>query len=1214
MTEKQFQAILSPIYRFEALSEDTVDKLTGIEMLTVDANSLQKETVDQLNQQTVLLGEIKTIMRDQVNLTNGSNSSILNSVNTLSLDLKSSHTEHMEEMRNQSTLLKLVVGSLVKANRNRTNGSPSSGDDDKSMAGATGFKPLSVKDTGLAAFMMVSLSAAVVASAGIFSLIPKVSGSQLLTAVAIVGTIALMTPGFISIMKSMKELNGETSVSYKGIDAKKTDVSTMFATAGATLLAMVGMIAAIVVSSFLMRLIVPISPMQLLTAVLIGAALLTMAPTFVKIANTLGKMKGQDKIDAGALGNVSSSSNGGIWALMGATLISIVGLAAGIAVSSWIFQLVMPVAPIKLLTAFLVGIALTGAAWAYSMVLDKIEGKNIKDILKAGLAIPIIAGGIAVSSWILQAVAPITDLKVYATVFLIGLSLVASAYSFKLILDAIKGAKQSEILYAGAAMAIIAGAVWLVAWIFTQLPDINKMKAPDWRWSLKAGLSLLVFSLSFIGLVKGVKGASLKDMGKAAAAAVFVALGIVGTAYIFDIYENLGGKYGAPPEAAWTLKAGLALIVFGASIAIIGMLVNRVTFKSFVVGVLGAIVVSLGILGVAWILSALPKDFTTIPTEWSLGIIIALVLFSVPIAIIGAIAASGAGAVAILLGVVGVILIAGTIWVVAKIFSNMPDLTSVSKSLSEALLTPVNGIVDILARLKNEIGVDNLLPLAGGIIAISVSLLALAGATAGVAAGGLFSSIANVGKAFFDGITSFFGGEKSKGPLDILEDIIRMAPQLQKVAKPIQILGDAFSFLQGGQNMEVLNRFFELMQLDPKMSNVEAIQGIAPHLTEMVNSLTRLPAEAPQRLKELFGGVKWNSINKPMSEVANSMELLAKSATLAGSGVMLTSKGMSIMVDALNRLKKEHIDSVIKLFNEVDWQILIEPVKSISNSISKMSINADKLGVGMSMAADALILMSTIPVDILKEIAAVFDSLAKSDLESQGNAMLFNIAPAMASISATMLVMRSDAYIRMFEVMASSSEAIVAMSKPMTQIASAMDKMGKVNIDGIEWAHKMARQLARSSFNSQATALEKMAKSYADISKSSNSMNVEAINSTTDMFKALAYLYQNGRKNAIEELGEKLTDAVQELARMIADFEGTVNEQAEGSKTVGQAMAKAVDNFSDKIIGSSNTSSKDSSNQTLSPESLQELIDMFTTGNAYITIRDVEDAAAAKIS
>lgn len=618
-----------------------------------------------------------------------------------------------------------------------------------------------------------------------------------------------------------------------------------------------------------------------------------------------------------------------------------------------------------------------------------------------------------------------------------------------------------------------------------------------------------------------------------------------------------------------------------------------------------------GILGVAWIFSALPSaELTAPPISWTLSVALALVLFSIPIAIIGAIAMSGAGAVAILAGVVGMIVIASGIWAVAWIFSKMPDISGVAKMLTTALLAPVNGIVDVLKRLKDEVGVENLLPLAGGIVAIAGSLLVLAAASAGAAAAGLGASLMNAGKAFVD----FISGSETRGPLDTLSEIVNMAPQIAKVAGPIKILGEAFMFLQGGQNMEVLVRFFEIMQKDPKMSNVKAIQDISNPMVKMISALSNIPVDAPQRLQDLFSKVSWSSIMAPVASVASSMAILALNASLAGNGVTLVASGMERMVKALNSLTKDSIESIIKLFNDVNWPILVDPIDAISISIKRMSDGAIETGEGMKMAANALQLMSSIPAEILAEIAKVFNALAKDPLTTQGEAMGL-ISGSIVTISASMLTMRSDAFVRMFEVMSSSSSAIATMSKPMKTIAGALDQMGRINVDGIEWAHKMARQLARSSFNSQATALEKMAKSYGDISKSSNSMNVEAINATSDMFKALAYLYQNGKRNAIEELGDKLIDAVQELASMIADFDNTVGEQNQGSKSVGEALAKAADNLVN-VVGLGGNSSSGASSPASGQDlafAMQEMVDLLQTGQAKITITDIDQLAADKI-
>lgn len=1125
MTEKQFQAILSPISRLEAVSEQNSEKLSSIEMLTIDIKSLQSDTVAELKQQTTLLSDIKSMIKES---------------------------------------------------------SKGGAGESKEIESST-FKPMSVKDTGLAAFMMVSLSAAIVASAGLFTLIPKVSLGQLGTAVAISATFALVAPKFVEIMKT---LSGVETKDGENTEFNPFDAQTMFNLVGGSLLLMVGLAAAITAASWVMQLIMPVSPLQLLTAVLIGAGLAAASFAYVKILEAL-----EDR-------DINDIKNAGI---------AMVVIAGAIAVASLILQLVIPVSLDKVGTILLVGIALIGGAYAMAQILKEIEGKTLKDIGLAALAMLAIAPAMVAASHILQYINPITDPYIYLTVFLIGLSMVSAAYSFKLLIDAVSGKSTKDLVAAGAAMIVIAGAIWATAWIFTQLPPVNDMVAPPWKWTLKTGLALVIFGLAFAGLIKAVKGQSVPDLLKAAAAMVVISIAILAVAWIFQVLPD---SFKTVP-AEWTLKTGLAILIFSVSIAVVGLLTKSLGVPTMAMGALGSVIVALGILGVAWIFSALPSaELTAPPISWTLSVALALVLFSIPIAIIGAIAMSGAGAVAILAGVVGMIVIASGIWAVAWIFSKMPDISGVAKMLTTALLAPVNGIVDVLKRLKDEVGVENLLPLAGGIVAIAGSLLVLAAASAGAAAAGLGASLMNAGKAFVD----FISGSETRGPLDTLSEIVNMAPQIAKVAGPIKILGEAFMFLQGGQNMEVLVRFFEIMQKDPKMSNVKAIQDISNPMVKMISALSNIPVDAPQRLQDLFSKVSWSSIMTPVASVASSMAILALNASLAGNGVTLVASGMERMVKALNSLTKDSIESIIKLFNDVNWPILVDPIDAISISIKRMSDGAIETGEGMKMAANALQLMSSIPAEILAEIAKVFNALAKDPLTTQGEAMGL-ISRSIVTISASMLTMRSDAFVRMFEVMSSSSSAIATMSKPMKTIAGALDQMGRINVDGIEWAHKMARQLARSSFNSQATALEKMAKSYGDISKSSNSMNVEAINATSDMFKALAYLYQNGKRNAIEELGDKLIDAVQELASMIADFDNTVGEQNQGSKSVGEALAKAADNLVN-VVGLGGNSSSGASSPASGQDlafAMQEMVDLLQTGQAKITITDIDQLAADKI-
>ena len=246
------------------------------------------------------------------------------------------------------------------------------------------------------------------------------------------------------------------------------------------------------------------------------------------------------------------------------------------------------------------------------------------------------------------------------------------------------------------------------------------------------------------------------------------------------------------PPVDWTLKAGLAVALFAIPFAVIASLGKRLSFKSILMGTLALPLIAAGILGAAWIFSYLPENFIAPPLDWAVGAALALTAFAIPFAIVAALA-TALSPVAIVLGAAGIILLAGSMWVVAWIFSKMPDLTASSKNLTDALMYPVNSMIDALKRVNDEIGVDNLLPLAGGLLAIAGSWLALTAALAGQAAGGLVSSVANLGSAIIDGIGSLFGGEKTKSPIDLLDMLIDRQAGIQALADPVKILGDNFA-------------------------------------------------------------------------------------------------------------------------------------------------------------------------------------------------------------------------------------------------------------------------------------------------------------------------------------------------------------------------------------------------------------------------------------
>jgi hypothetical protein len=614
VTDKQFTAILSPVQKLSNLSASVEEKVTMLYEISVESIRYNENQASELKTQTSILKDIR-------NLLSGGAS-----------------------------------GSKSKAKKEKEVKGPK-------PSSFAGLDKLNKDTIGIAALAMVGIAAAIVAAAGIFTFIPIVKGAQLLTALAISVAFIPMSYAFVQIASVLSKVKGGDNIK----DAKGVGLNGQgaFMLMGSSLLAMVGMSAAVTLSSKIMQYIVPVKMEQIGTAFFIGLAMVGMAYGYAEVVRALARVKEKKT------GKINTKD---LFSMIGGALLSMIGMAGAIALSSKIMQYIVPVSMDKLGTAFAISVVMIGAAFAYSLIAKNTKKLKFKDILMATAAIPLIAIGLTAA-----------------------------------------------------------------AWIFTFLPET--FNAPPWKWSLKSGLALAVFGLSFVILAKTVGKLPIKDL---------------------------------------------------------------------LFGVIGMAAVAVGILAVAWIFSILPDTFTEVPMGWVLGSVVALVGFGVVVGIIGAIimATGGTGLAAIALGVVGMIIIAAGILAVAWILSYIPagKLAQVAAGLTDALLAPVNGIVDVLARLKNEIGVENLVPLAGGILAVSGSLIALAAAVAGVAVAGLGASLANAASSFVDWVA----GNEKEGPMQILEKLVGMHSTVQKTANAMKPLSESFKSLINLATADNINKLRDL--------------------------------------------------------------------------------------------------------------------------------------------------------------------------------------------------------------------------------------------------------------------------------------------------------------------------------------------------------------------------------------------------------------------
>ena len=697
-------------------------------------------------------------------------------------------------------------------------------------------------------------------------------------------------------------------------------------------IAVVSIAAAILVAAGIFSLVPAIGMSQMITILAVAGLFTILAPVFVDISESL-RGGGLFARIVGKKAGVSSGISGikDLLQNVGGTGLAMVTMAIGVAASSWILQLVMPVSGTKLMAALIIGVVFIPLSLAFGQIVKALRRARIKPTAKGigtlamvSVAMATMALGLSLVAMIWNKMMPDQFVKLPPVTWILkaGLILLIASFSFATIARAVKGMSVKDLAFTAIAMGLVAVGIVGAAMAFMLLENVTKWVAPPLMWSLKAGIALLLFGGSFLIIAKAVKGMSVKDLAFTAIAMGLVAGSIIAVAWIFTYLEGVSG-YNAPP-VEWTLKAGLALLVFGIPFVIIAALSKYIGIKGMLMATAAAPLIAISILAVAWIFQLLPSEWKAPPLDWSIAAAQAIGVFGIPFAIIAA-AAILLTPVGLLLGAAGMILIAGTMWVVAWIFSKMPDVGGAMDGFTQAILAPVNGMIDALIRFKDGIGIENMLPLAGGLLAIAGGWLALTAALAGSAASGLFGSVANLGSSIIDGISGLFGGKKTKTPIELLDALLTRGPAIAALADPMKQFGIAFAKIANKTEVVIrgLGAFSAFMDED----NVEqledsgkAIEMIAKGYTTIAkasNSMnidaiyasTRM-FEAIARISEADGEdamtVLTEQLLEAVKQLAETVSELEKTTESQSSGLGDAISGaMATFVDKITGAKDE---------------------------------------------------------------------------------------------------------------------------------------------------------------------------------------------------------------------------------------------------------------------------------------------------------------------
>lgn len=749
----------------------------------------------------------------------------------VTLDLKVAANDTVRELKKHTGLLGEIKDLLKEQNRQLETGSSGKG----SAPDSAGFKPMSAKDTGLTAVMIIGIAAALVGAAAIFSFMPVLSVGQLLSALAVAAIMALIAPVFSRIADVLGKNQGVINASYAGFSGSRPDAQNMFQLMGASLLTMVGISVALVLSAAIFSLTPVISGGQFLTALAVAVIMVPASIAFIMFAKEIKK---------GGIGLKE----------MGLVALAYAAVAVGIVGTAWLFQL-------------------------------------LPDTFKAPDPI-----------WALES----------------GFAILLFSASFYLVMKAVKGASLKELAFGAIAIAAIAAGIVGLAYVFQALPDDGAYKAAPFVWAVTSALAVLAFAFSFYLIMKAVKGASMKELIFGSLAIPLIATGIMGLAWVFTVLPD---EFKAP-DYEWSLKSGLAILVFAIPFALVTIVFSKmgVGLKDILMGIVGVIGVAVGILAVAWIFSVLPDTFIAPDLGWTVKAALAIAIFAVPIGIIGTIIAStgGTGALALLAGVIGIILIAGGIWAVAWIFSKIDTgFVTGMEALTKGLMTPLHGMIDVLKRFKDEIGIENMAGLAGGIIMLSGAWLTLTGALAGQAVGGLFSAVANLGTAIVDGIASFFGGGDTPSPIDLLDMILNRADAIKKIADPMKSVSSSFGQIAGYTGgvvagLSAWGKFIEEKNAQILERSATASEKIADAYTRFAKAANGLNIKAVQASTQMFDSLA--KLANP--DAQNAMKILTQDLLKAVEQLSKTVVNLETAVEKQGEMQEENKNSMGGLFDK----------------------------------------------------------------------------------------------------------------------------------------------------------------------------------------------------------------------------------------------------------------------------------------------------------
>lgn len=483
---------------------------------------------------------------------------------------------------------------------------------------------------GIGVIMLIAV--AVLAIGVAFKIIGSVN---FLSVIALSLALPLLAIGFSKVHTTLKKV---------GFDAK-TDSKNF-------IIAVTSIAIAITLASLIFSVMIPISFSRFLTATFIALTFSLLAPSIYKFMMAFKEMSWMQLIKA-AIG----------------LPVILAAISIGIAASSWVLSLIKPIGFSQFLTAIAIGMVFAVISFGFSKLLHAFKRIGTKDLLEASIflprLLPAIALSIAISSLVLQLTKPISFTQFLTAILIAGVFTVIS-FGFGKLLHAFRGLSPMQAIMAAAMIPVVL--IALSAAIAGSSLFFAKIKVISFSQFLTAIGIAAVFTVIAFGvkpISKGISGMKWSDIPKLPVFFVAISLAIMLSSHILAKAKVI--PFGTILKiAALSVALAIAVAAIGGVMWLLTKM--KLKIKDALMGSLLIVVIATAIMISSHIL-ALGNYKKFPPLKWALGVGTALILFSAAIIVLGLVAITGIGALAILAGAGMALIVALTIVGVSHIIT-----------------------------------------------------------------------------------------------------------------------------------------------------------------------------------------------------------------------------------------------------------------------------------------------------------------------------------------------------------------------------------------------------------------------------------------------------------------------------------------------------------------------------------------------------------------